>query len=95
MTAQILRDEPDHPASSARFLRSLAAYFNGRTDGFASQYPAQQLRKAADEYEAMLAALREIARIGAIPDQDVEHRRLKRDEMWNIACAAIRKAEGQ
>lgn len=41
----------------------------------------------------LVKALEEIKRIGAIPDGDAEDRRIKRDEMWKLACDALRGAE--
>jgi hypothetical protein len=56
----------------------------------------EQVRNAAPD---MLAALREIARIGEIPPKNAEDCKLQCDAMWNIALGALaeidkRRADG-
>jgi hypothetical protein len=100
MTAQILRDEPDSPSNRATFLRALAAGYGPES------FVAYQLRKAADEYEAMQSALRDLQVIaeGHVEDLSEEVKyggatyslpvALMEIARWSAVIDAFQKSEG-
>jgi hypothetical protein len=104
--AQILRDEPDSPATRATFLRSAAEYFRKRdTRGedrahWANVFNAENCDKAADEYEAMLAALKVAADAlmtadGGDPTTETGWKSDELCQHWVAITDAIARAEGQ
>jgi hypothetical protein len=82
--AQILRDEPDHPITSATFLRTQAAVYRRAGDRVSSD----RCLKAASGIETMGEALKDIEMLSVAHGDHWQ-------KIFAIARAARRKAEGQ